>query len=428
MFYIAIDVESVDMEINKLNTASLRSNYYQLRKTENKPNKNFKSIGNAPLNFSKTYPIPFLGNIDFDLRKEALRAVENDTPLSNDGFKGIVYKINHKGKNYAVKVGRFEDSDFLKEAQVLKHVPKTITQSQHFVDYFQNEGKDVLISTLVSGEKGVLKSDADFKNYFELLFKLDKSGVFHGDLNMANCFFDNDKINLIDYGEGSLFSSGEKMGDLFPDFVLKTNGANLENNGMPDCIKNWKTNGLETKKLFETYLENKAHFYSKHHKLIKKNYGSAPRYEKAIDYEENLSKVLKNPSEEVLKNEARRIDLLYTFEYANTSTRYHKIPRDAVYNWSLTMDKAKNALKTARKILENGNLKPLERKYFEYQTQIYQKMYITLQIWRDNTLSWIEDIVSATDENLDNYEKTFYLNRNLKTDYEAPDIYSYIVD
>jgi len=149
-------------------------------------------------------------------------------PLSEAGFKGVVYKYDKDNKSYVIKVARNPEFKFENEAQTLKQVPKGIN-CQRFVTYFQHPSSncDILVSTFVDGEKRVLKNPKDFKQFFDLLLELDKSGVLHGDLNMQNCLFSSKGIGLIDFGEGGAFKTGDTFdGFIYPEFVLKSNVVN----------------------------------------------------------------------------------------------------------------------------------------------------------------------------------------------------------
>lgn len=368
--------------------------------------------------------ILFRGNIDLQLRQKAINAMSNQQPVNNGGFKGVVYKLEHNGNTYAIKKGRFDNSDFSNEAQILKKIPSSLKNSQHLIDYFKNkDGKDILITTFVKGHKNVLKTQKDFDKFYEALLTLDSLGILHGDLNMANCLFDGENINIIDYGEGSFFSLGEKEGGFYPDFCLKTNANGLENNGIPDCIKAWANEGLDCRGQFVTYLMAKSKFYEKHSKLIQK---FAPNSESA-DYEENLSKVLKDPSKNVIENEAKRIDILYTFEHADTSVNYNKNIDDSIRHWYMTLSKTKVALLNAVKIAQDENTPPDEKKYFEYQTKILGSMYSNFKQWSDGTFYWLERISNTPESYLNEQEKTLKHSIGKKTAYNPPDLEACII-
>jgi len=324
--------------------------------------------------------------------------------------------------SYAVKVARSKDDDFSREAKILKRVPDRLA-GQKFVDYFRNPrtGRDILVSTFSDGKQGIMTEKKDFLKLFESLYVLDRSGILHGDLNMGNCLFDDGKINLIDYGEGSLFNSGDTYNIMYPDFIVKTNIVNLEQNGIPDCIQKWAENGINVKQGFVNYLETKAEFYRSHKNLIEKT-----KNESAYAYEENLAEVLKMPDDDIIENEARRMDVLYTFEQTDTAVNYMKYPDSAIRNWDLTIKKAQVMQEKTAAILEDVSLTPQKRRYFEYQNQIAKKLLETFRCWGETTVDWIRTIETRPDDELSRHEKTLKENKGKQMEL-PPDLVSMVV-
>lgn len=370
-------------------------------------------------NFSS---LAFLGNKQTS-RVEVLNLIQNEEPFSEAGYKGTVYKLENKNGLFAVKIARTPEFSFSKEAEVLKKVPNGLGESQRFVDYFKDPktGRDILVSTFAKGKKGVLTTDDDFKRFFENLLLLDREGIYHGDLNMENCLFNNGDINLIDFGEGSFFNLGDSYDEMYPDFMLKSNACNLEQNGIPDCIKKWDDMGLNLKETFKKYLRAKGEFYSKHSTLLGEN---APR--EALLFEQNLARVLSNPSDDVIQNELRRIDLLYTFEHSDTAVNYKRIPEMGIRNWNLTIEKANTMLDKINETLK----KPLsedERTYFEFQKQTANKLHETYKNWGNSTIEWIKDSMKKDYSELSPHEKDFRENAGKAMEL-PPDLYGMVVN
>ena len=110
---------------------------------------------------SSTFTLPnlknnlsFLGNNNALSKLEIFEAINSNPPLSNDGFKGIVYKHDKDGKSYVLKVARAPEFKFKNEANVLKQIPSGVN-CQRFVSYFQHPSSncDILVSTFVDGKK-----------------------------------------------------------------------------------------------------------------------------------------------------------------------------------------------------------------------------------------------------------------------------------
>lgn len=398
------------MNINPINQ-NYCTQYFKKTHTNKTKIANHKNTN--PLKYS-TYPknnLSFLGK-NTPSKLEILEAINHSSPLSNDGFKGVVYKYDKNGKSYVIKVARNSQFKFENEANILKHVPLDIN-CQSFISYFQhpNTNCDILVSTFVKGSKGVLKSPDDFKEILNLLSKLDAANILHGDLNMQNCLFGSSSIGLIDFGEREIFKTGDTYSDfIYPDFVLKSNIVNLEHNGIPDCIQTWAQNDDNTKNNFKNYLIAKSQYYKNHADFLK---AQSKDLTSAIDFEQNYSEVLENPSDLVIENEIRRIDCLYTFEQSDTAVNYQNIPNAAIRNWNLTVKKAKAQLDFINNVLNNENLSCDERKYFEYQEKIITLFFKQFSSWATSTIKWLESLPNKN--NLSDFEKKFIANKDKTT-------------
>ena len=140
---------------------------------------------------------------------------------------------------------------------------------------------------------------------------------------------------------------------------------------------------------FKEYLSKKAEFYAKHAELVKKQH---PDMQEAIEYEENLAKVLSNPSDDVIETELRRITTLDFLETADTATNYEHNPHKAINLWNSTVESAKETIKHTQHQLQAKVLSHDERKYFENQKKIAQSFYYTLSQWRAGTFDWLHQI------------------------------------
>lgn len=300
----------------------------------------------------------------------------NPTPIAQ-GTDGIIFKQGNK----AIKVAKTKETSFEAEANILKHLPKSLKTSQSYIDYFKHNGKDVLVSSFVEGKHKKALSPNDLDKLFIVILEHDKSNIIHGDLNLGNIMFTpNGEISLIDYGASTIPESTQV--ELYPNFVENTNALKLENTGINDSLKTWAKTG-EARKNFIEYLSKKADFYSKHAQLTKS--------EEAKDYEENLSIVLKSPNNDVIETELKRITTLDLLESADTATNYDNNPHEAIKLWNKTVDNAKEYESyTNEKI--NSSITDEERTYFKYQNEIAKCFHQTLTDWRNGTINWLYQI------------------------------------
>lgn len=403
---------------------NIKFNNYNFEKTTIKNKTNFQNKNSTVLpNYNQIGHLSFLGSKKEIERAKILSVIRDEKPFSNAGLKGVVYRTNIKGKEVAIKVGRNENFDFSNEAKILSRVPKDFSQSQQLIDYFKDPitNCDILVSTFVEGKKGILSSREDFDGLLSNLFILDKNGILHGDLNMGNFLFTDNGINLIDYGEGSLFEIGETYTEMYPNFIAKSNVINLEQNGIPDFIQKWQENGIEPKKAFKNYLIAKGNYYKKHSEFLKENNLD----NRTIEFEKNYAKVLENPSDKVIKNEILRMDALCTFEQSDTAVNYTKIPNAAIRNWNLTISKVKFMKENIENELKNPNLNNDERVYFNYQKEIANCLLEDFSNWGNSTINWILGSFEKDEKDLSEHELAFRKNKNKNME-NPPNLYSII--
>lgn len=401
--------------IPSISAINYTGNIYRSKNKQNPINKvqNLEKNYNITKEINLFYPNIFFKGAKREVsRSEALNTIKNSQPYSEAGLKGTVYKLTKDGKDYAIKVGKSNESDFSNEAEILKKVPKGL--GQEFIDYFKDPTtkRDVLISTFASGKSGYPSTQKEFKDFFEKLLILDNAEILHGDLNMGNCLFDNGSLNLIDYGEGSFFKIGDIYENyMYPDFITKSNVIKLEQNSVPEFIVEWTKAGLDSKNIFREYLKAKGEFYSKH----LQNYASlTDKNLNTIKYEENYAKILQNPSDTVIKNELRRIDAIYTYERAHSVTHYEKNPAAIHREWNLAAKKAEIYLLKINEKLEENNIIEDEKIYLNYQKAIAQKMFDCYTDWGKGTIKWIDSFIQKPLQELDKYELPYAENKDKK--------------
>lgn len=310
-------------------------------------------------------------------RENAIKFLEkNPNPLTQ-GTDGIIYRF---GKT-AIKVGKTKETSFEAEAEILKNLPSCLKNSQKFIDRFEFQGKDVLVTSFVEGTHKKALEPKDFRNIFQVLLEHDKANIIHGDLNVGNIVFSkNGEISLIDYGAATQPTSTEV--ELYPSFVTNTNALKLENTGVCDSLKVWKKTG-SAEENFKRYLKYKAAFYEQHVNLVSGINSKA--------YEKNLSTVLQNPTESIINTELQRLKTLDLLEMADTATNYDNNPYSAIKLWNATVENAKKYEEETKNKLqeetdENNKL------YFTFQHEIAKCFHSTLSDWRNGTFNWLYEI------------------------------------
>jgi len=189
------------------------------------------SIYNKPNNFHKkqtcenkvvqnyTQNIYFGRDLVTNYNRETVINYLNSNPKPiAQGTDGIIYKQGNK----AIKLAKTKETSFEAEANILKHLPKSLKTSQSYIDYFKHNGKDVLVSSFVEGNHKKALSPDDLDKLFTVILEHDKSNIIHGDLNLGNIMFTpNGEISLIDYGASTIPDSTQV--ELYPNFVENTN-------------------------------------------------------------------------------------------------------------------------------------------------------------------------------------------------------------
>lgn len=231
---------------------------------------------------------------------------------------------------YVVKESKgFETYD--RESHILEKIPTTVENSQKFVAcaHGTKENKNYLVTTFVEGTESqkspVPLTRSHFDSLFDGLSKLDEKGLYHGDLHPGNILVTDDgKANIIDYEWGekikkrNFFNEEIKRNRQFPDFIMPANAQMLETAAIPEYLS--KSNHPKT--TFTDYLKAKSSYHTKRAsfietRILKKQGKISPAelmiMKKAKRYEECSTKVLKNPSDDVIRLEAQRIQFLHHF-------------------------------------------------------------------------------------------------------------------
>lgn len=396
---------------------------------------NFKPQGVKNINIADT--ISFSGNsiqlqkgnLDGELKQKVTDLVNNSGNYKVDfeGAKGKAYKISADDKNVVIKIAKDkENTGMSEEADILDKLPSSIKKTgQNFIAYGLNkDGYEFLVTNLVEGKNDTVPQN---KKQLESLIlenfiELDKAGILHDDIGEANILINSKKnqANLIDYGyskEYDIFNGKDKR---IPDnLMLNSNLTSFEVGGLGDYLVKLTQNEKpeEARAFFKDYLEVKADYHGKRveflkTELIKRNAKTGldtVKIKDCIHYENTLSKVLKNPSDEIIDLEALRVQLLYSFSLANKQTFFNK-PTNAANNWMKTLIYARKYKDTIQKKLNNYQKNDDMKKYLKFQNQ-YADFYLkTFNDWGGDTIKWMMDIFSNTGKKLITKEQNIFDN------------------
>jgi len=225
------------------------------------------------------------------------------------------------------------NNKFKNEAQILSKIPPTFVNAQQFNTRVKTEqGNYFLVSSLMQGtpisyQKKAINYESLFK-IVEALYKLDKNGFYHNDLNLNNLLLDGSGANLIDFQWATTFEpyvNNESTNVYFPGDIIPANSLNFEQTGLASYIlKANKYEGAErARDIFRTYVRDKSFYHLKRYmhyrqlaennKLFKTYYGNRNKYVfNALKYEKALSKVYSLPNDDVIDVELMRTEFLYS--------------------------------------------------------------------------------------------------------------------
>lgn len=345
--------------------------------------------------------------IDLQNLKESVIEFLNTAPKTlAEGCKGKVYKVD----NYVIKVGKEAKHNFKEEAELLKKLPENFKSGQKYVGYFEDKKYgSILVSNFVEGESKALEGE-NFNKFLNVVLEHDKSGILHGDLNKGNWKINkNNEINFIDYGEGKLFSQKDETLSIYPKFIPNSNIINFEQNGIQDCMLEWEKNGNDLKSMFTDYLKEKSQFHKKHADFLQE---TTPEKKEAIKYEENLSKVLSNPTDKIIQNELHRMQTLNALENTDTAVTILHIPQDAIKGWGKTVEFS-NKFKDFTQEQLQKTLNSDEQTYFSNQKNIAEQFTKELSNWANNSTEWLSGLKNKNTNEIDDD-----LSKRLKSNWD----------
>lgn len=371
------------------------------------------------------------GTLPRELRHQLTALINNpeNNPgciLIGQGAKGKAYRLLTQGMNLVLKIATEKENTGIKaEVDFLETLPPSLQETgQGFVAYgTNNDGYEFMVSKLVEGKANTVPQNKKQLQSLVLgtFFELDKAGILHGDIGEGNILVNpaKDEANLIDYSYGKKFDIFKSTDNRMPpNLILNSNIVLFEMEGIGDyLIRLQNENPKEARAFFKDYLDTKADYHKARVELFKEEFAKrqteldeqeTEKIKSCIAYDEILSKVLKNPSDEVVEMEAQRCQLLHSFQIANKNV-FFKRPTEAITNWGRTIMQARQYKDTMQSKSNNCNDKDM-KKYLEFQNQ-YADFYLkTFNNWGRDTINWIFDIFSKPDKSLSGKEQIILAN------------------
>jgi tRNA A-37 threonylcarbamoyl transferase component Bud32 len=157
--------------------------------------------------------------------------------LGEKGKEGTTFLVRTKdGSEYAMKTFRKQksSSNLCKEAELQK-MAADVGASPNVIDidtvskYIVMEKMDKHLIDLINQQEGCLSKQQQ-KQIISIYKKLDKAGVFHGDANLLNYMYKNNKLYIIDFGMAKEITTAliKKLGTETPNIQIMTLGLALK--------------------------------------------------------------------------------------------------------------------------------------------------------------------------------------------------------
>ena len=258
--------------------------------------------------------------------------IENFTK-SNKGFREIgegmfsrVYQMNII-KNIVFKQTLGSDT-YEVEEKALKMAPEKIKNSEKFIGRFFDDIKNeyFILTTRVSGKKAnpnqvdCCWNKKRLDNFFSALFEMDKVGFYHGDLNTGNILLaSKNKVNFIDY-QWAKKNKKTYSKNIIAEVLFNSNSQMFEMAGLPQYIQKL---GRKNSRIFlRKYLQAKSNYSKIKSYNIEKIIESLniittnESIDKIKKYLIAESKVLSEPSEDLIKLEILKMQFLRTYRKA----------------------------------------------------------------------------------------------------------------
>ncbi len=333
----------------------------------------------------------------------------NARELGN-GLFARAYVLN--GTNCVIKESlpdesaKKQNASFALEADALEMLPATVKNTQRLIARVRTEkGNPYLLSTLVVGAPASYPNNPwnkkSFDGLFKTLFSLDEAGIYHNDINQANCLIaPNNEVSVIDYQFAEKFNIN-KTRDNVDKFKTKStmmpsNAQMFEMASFPWYIRKMSktTPKGEVRNTFKTYLQAKSEYAkARAFYLLENNYPGKMR-----DYELLQAKFLENPTDEIIDLQAKKLHLMYsyrkTFSVIDANNNKDKNIGSAIQSYIYTIAVAKDMenyakhLKTEAKDSDLKTFLQMEEDYaWFWRNMLTDELGLNKE---DGVYSWLE--------------------------------------
>lgn len=417
------------MQINQIQNfaqtglASFRGTVNLKQSFAQNPLINFKGQNKDTVDFKHKKPEILIGSLPDNLAETISDIIKNPNDYKPYGKGGTanVYKIQANNKTYAIKIANDKhNTEMADGAAILEKLPEKMKKGgQKLYAYGKLNGREFLVTNLVHGtsDKPAVSKEQLKSLLMDNILELDKAGIMHNDLWMPNIMVDKNSVNLIDYDYAKMFNPLTSSDNRVPGNIsLNSNLFDFEMLGLETYINYLdKTNTGEAKVFFKNYLEVKSEFHKKRAEFLenalKKEKTLTPkdikRVKNSIEYEKALSAVFKNPDDDIMDLEAKRVQMLYSFNWANKNAHFKK-PTDAAQCWMRTVIYAKQYEDSVISLSQTSDDENMQ-KYLGFQKE-YAKFYTdTFAKWGKDTINWLFDVFSSR-KPLSDYDKEVYQN------------------
>lgn len=335
---------------------------------------------------------------------QAFSEDKNNSQFLGQGCFASAYAIM---PNIVLKKPLSRGEDFIKEGKNLKMIPEEITSTQKFVAalYDSEQNCDYLLSTKVDGvSASPLKNPwkaKHLKSLFDTFFQLDKEGIIHGDLNNGNIkLTSGGKVNLLDFQyaykipENEHFKEKEEIH--LPGFIYPQNSQMFETAALAHYLKR-TSNKTQAKEFLRLYLSEKSKYHQKRYDFLEEKekaarYGDYNTFNQAKAFEKAQEIVFQNPSDNVIKIEAKKIQFLSSFRQAyrhlDQNIKHKNIisaPSAYLLTMSNVQDFNRELDKQRRKLFLSAPMKD----YLNNQRQYGEFWMTKLKKWTPETFNYV---------------------------------------